>query len=312
MKFGIGLPQRKGADLRHDVVAVAQGAEAAGFHSLWVYERLLFPEQPRDGLYGVPGLPWSPAYLEAADSLSVMAAASVVTSEIRICSGVLVAPFHPPVHLAKALATLDHLGGGGRLTAGLAIGWSSDELQAVGSTLADRAHALDELLDVLDAVWGPDPVSYQGERIRIDAAAVSPKPLGRIPVLLGGAGPGAAERVAARADGWICAGFPPDAAGQAWAQMKDRAQELGRDTSAMNFTYRANIVISEQPAQGDRFPFTGSLDQIVDDVVAISLAGADEVILELQIQDRYYGPEALLETATEIRELAVAAGAKTS
>jgi hypothetical protein len=39
-------------------------------------------------------------------------------------------------------------------------------------------------LDVLAAVWGPDPVSYAGARTVIDRALVFPKPAGRIPVLL--------------------------------------------------------------------------------------------------------------------------------
>jgi alkanesulfonate monooxygenase SsuD/methylene tetrahydromethanopterin reductase-like flavin-dependent oxidoreductase (luciferase family) len=83
---------------------VARDAEAAGFDSLWVYERLLFPAEPADGLYGIRGLPWPSYYEGAADPLTVLAAAAAVTDRIRPGSSVLCAPLHHPVRLAKALA----------------------------------------------------------------------------------------------------------------------------------------------------------------------------------------------------------------
>ena len=46
MKLGLRLPQRLGVDLQHDLVEAARTAEAAGYASLWTYERLLFPETP--------------------------------------------------------------------------------------------------------------------------------------------------------------------------------------------------------------------------------------------------------------------------
>jgi alkanesulfonate monooxygenase SsuD/methylene tetrahydromethanopterin reductase-like flavin-dependent oxidoreductase (luciferase family) len=48
MKLGLRLPQRLGVDLQHDVVEAARTAEAAGYASLWTYERLLFPETPAE------------------------------------------------------------------------------------------------------------------------------------------------------------------------------------------------------------------------------------------------------------------------
>ena len=55
-KYGLSLPQGAEADLSHDVTLVAREAERLGYHSLWVYERVLCPLQPNDGMYGVPGL----------------------------------------------------------------------------------------------------------------------------------------------------------------------------------------------------------------------------------------------------------------
>src|SRR4029077_2138090 len=87
---------------------------------------------------------------------------------------------------------------------------STDDLRATGATRADRGRFLDETLDVFDAVWGPDPVTFRSPRVVIDNASVLPKPVSKIPVMLGGGGSNlgrstsskAVERIAKRADGW--------------------------------------------------------------------------------------------------------------
>src|ERR1700745_4231106 len=126
MKLGLGIPQRKGVDLRNDIIEAARTAESAGLSSLWTHERLVFPTEPRDGMYGVPGLPWGKYYEQSPDSLAMLAAAAAVTETVRLGTSVLVAPLYQPVRLAKALATIDQISGG-RLVAGLGVGWSSDE-----------------------------------------------------------------------------------------------------------------------------------------------------------------------------------------
>ena len=307
MLFGIGLPQRGGLDLRRDLLDLSRGAEREGFSSLWVYDRLLFPTDPVDGLYGIDGLPWIEAYEQAADSLAVLAAAAASTERIRLGTGVLVAAVHQPLQLAKALATIDHISGGGRLVAGLGSGWSADERRAVGTGERSPGVLLDETLDVLSAAWGPDPVSYRLPHGRVDSALVRPKPLSAIPVLLGGGhGTRTLERIARRAQGWITVGLPPAAAGDAWRQITAMAADHGRDPADLEFVYQANIVLLDQalPAEG-RFPFTGDLDQICADVAAAAAAGADELRLEFQLQEDFpRDAEAILKLATTIRERA--------
>jgi probable F420-dependent oxidoreductase len=221
MKLGLRLPQRLGVDLQHDLVEVARTAEAAGYASLWTYERLLFPKTPAEP-YAPPNVPWPETSRQAADPLTVLTAAAVVTEKVRLGSAVLVAALHTPVQLAKALATVDQISGG-RMIAGMSTGWSTDELQATGATRADRGRFLDETLDVFDAVWGPDPVSFRGPRVVIDNASVLPKPVSKIPVMLGGGGSNlgrrtsskAVQRIAKRADGWLPLLTTPGPAGAA-------------------------------------------------------------------------------------------------
>ncbi|MEV1331414.1 LLM class F420-dependent oxidoreductase [Micromonospora costi] len=317
MKLGLRLPQRSGTDLQHDLVEAARTAEAAGYASLWTYERLLFPDTPADPYSGLPGLAWPETQRQAADPLAVLTAAAVVTERVRLGTAVLIAPLHTPVQLAKALATIDQISGG-RVVAGLGTGWSTDEFRATGATAADRGRFLDETLDVFDAAWGPDPVSVRGPRVVVDNAAILPKPVSRIPVMLGGGGSAigrgskAVHRIARRADGWLPFLSRTGPAGAAdlrasWERIREMASGYGRDTSRMEMVVVGNVTFTDRPAGPDRTPFVGTLDQIMDDVHTAAEAGADELIVDLNLQDWFTSTPQMLETAVEIRERATTA-----
>ncbi|GAA2227398.1 LLM class F420-dependent oxidoreductase [Promicromonospora sukumoe] len=319
MRLGLRLPQRVGTDLRHGVTAVARAAEQAGFDSLWAWERLLFPVSPRSSL--TPGEPWPPAYRQAADPLVVLTAAAVVTERVRLGTSVLIAGLHRPLQLAKSMATLDQVSGG-RFVAGLGTGWAVDEFDAVDADVTRRGRLLDETLDVLRAAWGPDPVSYRGPHTLIDDAYVLPKPAGRIPVLLGGdvdptatSGPRARvlDRIARRADGWLPIPSAPGRAGAerlrtAWDAIHQAAAAAGRDPSAMELVVVGNVAFSDSPAGPARSAFSGTRAQVLDDVAAAADAGADELIIDLHLQDWWRDTAQMLDEALEIRALATAAG----
>ncbi len=313
MKLGLRLTQGLGTDLRHDVVEAARTAEAAGYASLWTYERLLFPESPVDP-YSPTTVEWPESSRQAADPLAVLTAAAVVTERVRLGTAVLIAALHTPVQLAKALATVDQISGG-RVVAGLGTGWSSDELRATGATRADRGRFLDETLDVFNAAWGPDPVTVRGPRTVIDRASVLPKPVSRIPVLLGGGGNNlgrrtssrALQRIAEHADGWLPVLTNTGPAGAAelrtgWACIREMASVAGRDASSMQMVVVGNVTFTGRPANSERSAFVGTLDQIMDDIRTAEEAGADELIVDLNLQDWFTNTQQMLEAAVEIRE----------
>lgn len=72
MDFGLALPQGAHNDLSRDVTQVARQAEDAGFDSLWAYERVLFPVNPKYGMYGIDGLAWLDYYQYCADPLTAL------------------------------------------------------------------------------------------------------------------------------------------------------------------------------------------------------------------------------------------------
>ncbi|MFE2376189.1 TIGR03619 family F420-dependent LLM class oxidoreductase [Streptomyces sp. NPDC059398] len=305
--LGLGLPQMKQYAIGRDVPAVARAAEETGFESLWVFERILFPEPATQGLYGVPGLPWPDQYRSVADPLVTLALAAAATGRARLGTSVLVAPLHVPFQLARSLASLD-AASGGRVVAGIGTGWSHDEYAAAGVVpYARRGAFLDELLDVFEAVWGPDPVAYEGEFTTIAPAEVGPKPARPIPVRLPAGGPRALRRLVDRADGWMPVALGPAALADEWRKIQDLAGERGRERP-LTATVRVNAVHSAKPyGGGDRKPFQGSTAQIVEDLAAHAETGvATEFLLDLQSTQR--DADELTDTAAEVYTAARAAG----
>jgi probable F420-dependent oxidoreductase len=309
VKLGVSLPQFSHFTPGTDVVAAARAMEEIGLDSLWVFERVLVPEDQSGphGLYNVPGLPWPDIYRGVADALVTLTMAAAVTERVELGTGVLVAPMHLPMRLARELATLD-AASGGRLVAGLGAGWSIDEFAAAAPVpLSERGRALDDFLDVAAAVWGPNPVSFATKRYQVTAADIGPKPARPIPVLLG-AGPTsekALRRVARRADGWIASGVTPEQVAATRARLGELAEEAGRDPASISCTVQISVMELTGTAQ-PRQTMTGTVEQFAEDVAAMAGAGADHVYLTLPVAVRDV-PE-LKDRAGELHERVRALG----
>ncbi|MFJ9562949.1 LLM class F420-dependent oxidoreductase [Streptomyces fuscichromogenes] len=306
VRLGLSLPQMRQYSLGTDVPDVARAAEQIGYESLWVFERALFPEPATQGLYGMDGVPWPDNYRSVADPLVTLTLAAAVTERALLGSSVLVAPLHNPFQLAKSLASLD-AASGGRVLAGLGTGWSLDEYAAAGvRPFEDRGKVLDEIIEVCRAVWGPDPVHYEGQITRIASAVVGPKPARPIPIMLGAHGRKALRRLVDHADGWLPVGMGAEQLATQWRELQDLAAERGR-TEPIRTVVRVNAVHTPKPYDGqDRQPFQGSADQIVEDLVAHAAVGLDEILVDLQTTPR--DAQELKDVAAEVFEKARAAG----
>src|SRR5262249_5969370 len=131
MKLGFSLPMAGPWATPPNQILVAQPAEARGYPSLWVFQRMLYPITPQNDSPPLPGQPWPKSFERVMDPIVSLAFVAAVTSRIRLGTSVLIMPYYTPVMLAKQLATLDVVSRG-RLDVGLGLGWSMDEFDAVG------------------------------------------------------------------------------------------------------------------------------------------------------------------------------------
>ncbi|WP_329279508.1 LLM class F420-dependent oxidoreductase [Streptomyces sp. NBC_01451] len=306
VRLGLGLPQSHQYEIGRDVPDVARAAEQIGYESLWVFERALYPEPATQGLYGMEGVPWPDAYRGLAEPLVTLTLAAAATERVRLGTSVLVAPLHGPFQLARTLGTLD-AASGGRVVAGLGTGWSLDEYAAAGvAPFAERGRVLDEILDVCRAVWGPDPVRYEGGLTNIASAVVGPKPARPIPIFLPAFSKKSLTRLVERGDGWNPIAMGVEQLATQWRQVQDFAAEKGR-TRPIETAVRVNPAYTAKAYDGaDRRPFQGSVDQIVTDLAAHAEIGLDEFFLDFGDTPRDAGE--LKDLAAELYEAARAAG----
>lgn len=116
--------------------------------------------------------------------------------------GTLVTPvtFRAPGILAKTVATLDVLSGG-RSFCGIGAGWWQREHAGFGLPFPPARARLDELesaIETLRALWQPGTRPYRSERVFLPETTCYPRPVSRIPVIVGGSGEKRTLAIAAR------------------------------------------------------------------------------------------------------------------
>src|SRR5216684_8307452 len=99
MRIGFGAPVSGAWATPQSLARFAAEAEAAGYASLWTFQRLLIPE----------GSAMEPVYHSVLDPMAALAFAAAVTDRIRLGVAVINLPFVSPAYLAKQAATLDIL-----------------------------------------------------------------------------------------------------------------------------------------------------------------------------------------------------------
>ena len=282
MKLGLGLPHLGALASPDAIRTVAIAAEAAGLDSLWAMDRLLSPVTPRT--LGYPGR--SDGTLPAAqqtviDPLVALTVAATVTEHVAIGTDVLVAPWYAPVLLARTLAAIDQVSAG-RLVVGLGLGWSVDEFEAVGAPMPRRGQRIEEILDVLDAVWGDDTIDITTSREHIAPSVMGAKPIQRPrpPIVLGAHSEAGLERIARRADGWLPFGVPLDEIERQWVATRQMAERHERNPDDLQLVVRADPQIEGRPAGRHRRAFTGSVRQVMGDFERTRDLGATELILD--------------------------------
>jgi probable F420-dependent oxidoreductase len=175
----------------HDWKRIVTVVDRLGYHAITTSEHFAMPyeEVPRLGPF------WT-------DALSVLSFVAGATERVRLDASVLVLPYHHPLALAKALATIDVVSGG-RLNVSVGVGHAVREFEALGVPFEERGAITDEILEALDVLWREDEPSYHGRFFHIEGLAFEPKPLQRPrpPIYVGGNSKPALRR-AARYDGW--------------------------------------------------------------------------------------------------------------
>ena len=168
-----GRPLRYGLDVAttgewadpNVLVELAVAAEDAGWDGFFVWD-ILLPE----------GDPTTPV----ADPWIALAAIAARTKRLRIGALVTPLPRRQPWTVAKQVASLDVLSAG-RVIFGAGIGWKAEEFTRFGrpADAAMRAEVLEEGLQIVDAAWRGDQISFRGAHYTVDDVTLHPLPVQR-------------------------------------------------------------------------------------------------------------------------------------
>jgi alkanesulfonate monooxygenase SsuD/methylene tetrahydromethanopterin reductase-like flavin-dependent oxidoreductase (luciferase family) len=262
LEFWLFLPQMRLT--MSQLVERARVAQAAGFAGIAGMDHL------------APPLAEASPMLEAMTTSTWLAAR---TETLRVGSLVLCDAFRHPAVLARQAVTIDQASGG-RFELG--IGWGSieEELQTFGVVprrAAQRIGRLKETLEILEALWSGETLDYDGEYFTLRGARVEPRPVGSIPVTIGGAGRRTLELVAAHADWW-----------NVHTGIVDRLDEMRPFSGRARCSVQVQVAYVHEPSRRDevadvarrRFgagPVVGSAPELVEYFGTLTGRGVERV-----------------------------------
>jgi len=287
MQIGFGAPVSGAWATPGNLASFAAQAEAAGYTSIWAFQRLIVPE----------GSAMEPVYHSVLDPMVTVGYAAAVTSRIRLGIAVVNMPYLSPAYLAKQAASVDVLSAG-RLDLGLGLGWMQEEFTAAGATMAGRGARTAEYIEVMHRLWAGGVTEFSGEFYQIPAGRMAPQPVQRPgpPILLGGTVPRALERAGRLAEGWLTSSRADlSRISDGIGVVREAAEQAGRDPAALRIICRGVVRWGAPvtvPEGGGRRLLSGSFDDIRADTAWLAEQGVTEVFYDLNWDPLVGAPDA--------------------
>jgi probable F420-dependent oxidoreductase len=272
-RVGIQLPEVEREVGWPEYLAMARAAEAAGFHSIWIGDHLLYRDdgRPERG----PREAWT--------LLSALAAA---TERVRLGPLVACAGFHPPGLVAKMAATIDEVSGG-RFVLALGAGWNEAEFRAFGIPYDHRVARFEESFAIVRGLLAGERVTLPGRFWQADDAVLLPAPARRPRLMIGSNGPRMLGIALPHVDAWNTwyedYGNTPEGFAALNARITAAAHEAGRPPGEVERTACLLVALDrtagERPITPDAPPVEGPPERIAAALTEMAEAGADEVII---------------------------------
>jgi probable F420-dependent oxidoreductase len=239
---------------------LGRAAEDAGFEALLFAEHTHIPaslesQRPHGG--ELPRRYW-----HTLDPFVALTAVATVTERLRVGTGICLVVERDPITTAKEVASVDLLSNG-RFEFGVGAGWNREEMANHGTDPATRFSLMRERIEAMKAIWSQEEATYHGKHVNFDRIWSWPKPVQQPhpPILVGGTGPKALDRVLGYGDVWM-----PNRVAEP-AELKLRIAEL-------------------RERAGRHFPVTYfGADPTDEFVSALADAGVDRALLQLPDAD---------------------------
>jgi F420-dependent oxidoreductase-like protein len=189
------------------------------------------------------------------EAWTTIAALAAAVPRVRLGHLVTGNTYRHPAVLAKMAASIDIISGG-RFVLGLGSGWQENEHRKYGiefDTIAGRLRRLDEACAIITSLFANARTTFKGRYYQLDDAPLEPKPVQRpLPLLIGGGGEKRTLKITAKyANEWNVWGDPATLR-QKMAVLDGHCRDIGRDPAAIQRSAVALLVMSDDPAVGER------------------------------------------------------------
>jgi F420-dependent oxidoreductase-like protein len=270
------------------VARQAEAADRAGFDTVLVM----------DHFYQLPML--GPADNYMVEAYTLLAALAQRTSTVRLGTLVTGNTYRNPTLLAKTITALDIVSSG-RAQLGIGAGWFDVEHDALGfefGTFTDRFEKLEEALQIILPMLRDERPTLAGKHYTVNEAVNQPPPVGRIPVMIGGAGERKTLRLVAQYADESNLTCSPAEIPRKLEVLAEHCERLGRDRGEITVSSIRTVCVAptHEQAVADVTRYLGqrgldfsdpAVQEMFEDVVV--MGGPDEVgeqlaaVLELGI-----------------------------
>jgi probable F420-dependent oxidoreductase len=289
MRFAISIPQYA-RDSSFDGEAfrahLRRVEELGVFESGWVQEQVI----------GAAG---------SLAPLQTLTYAAACTERLRLGCAVFVLPLHNPVHLAKAISSLDCLSHG-RVEVGFATGGQGRPFAAFGVDPDKPVARFNEALALMKSCWTDAQIDFDGRWWKLQGASMEPKPVQKPypPVWFGGSAPAGMRRAARYGDGFMGAGSQTTARfAEQVTIVRDELAEQNRDPEKFRIGKRVYIHVEDDSAVARRrledalkqhygggdwsqHMLAGPAEECVAGIRAVADAGAELILLNPLADDQ--------------------------
>ena len=269
MKFGVMLPHYRQVASSDGIMRMAREAESMGFHSVWVSEHTVVPDDEVDRF----GLGYY-------DPFTVLGYVAAVTQTITLGTSIIILPLRNPLHMAQIAATVDQLSQG-RLVLGVGVGSAEQEYRAMGAPWEDRGAVADEVIQVLQHVWTADRPNFEGKYFNFSGINSYPQPVQspHPPFWVGGGSRRSIRRAAEYGDAWHSTRPSFQLLEEGTPRLHRLAERSGRDPSKIQITARHPMKILDGTSKTD-WPLFGSESSIIEGISRFADHGVTHLVMD--------------------------------
>jgi probable F420-dependent oxidoreductase len=272
MDYGLCLPNVRDSASPEGIEAAADAAERLGWSTVWTTDHVLIDHDGAD------------EYGRVYEAILTLVWVGARHPRLRLGTSVIVVPQRNAVLLAKELATLDSLSGG-RVIAGVGVGWSEQEFGnlGVGARFGVRGAYLEETIRLWRHLWSGSTDPFRGRFHSIEDFVFGPLPAqgANLPIVIGGRVERALRRAGELADGYHSSATGPQKYAERVPVIRSAAEAAGRPMPWLS----ARVRVQFDGATDAGYALRGSPDEMAAEVRAFAALGVTHMALWFEAAD---------------------------